>query len=189
MTEPCLEARVFWLLTIEIPNQIIYQLPRWNLESYNRINEIQLVVIPEKNIVAILPDIGNEQKLVPELISTLLLQSQCHEMLFNMLVIRTPFGPYRILAINQTGLQSILTHAKELKRRFGEKNIMNDMLINRIANIMSLQMRFGEWILDLVIQLIALDHSHITLACSYGIMRTGNLFRVKQTFRLPCGGY
>ena len=104
-------------------------------------------------------------------------------MIFNLFVVRTPLGSYRILTINQTSLTPVLTHAQELKRRLWEKNIMNDMLINRIANVMSLQMRFRERILDLIIQLITLNHSHFTLASSHGITRTGYLLRVKQAFR------
>ena len=58
---------------------------------------------------------------------------------------------------------------------------MNDMLVNRIANIMSLQMRLGKQILDLVVHLLALSHSDFTLARSHGITRTRNRFRFKQT--------
>ena len=58
---------------------------------------------------------------------------------------------------------------------------MNDMLVNRIANIMSLQMQLGKRVLNLVVHLFALSHSDFTLARSHGITRTRNRFRFKQT--------
>ena len=78
-----------------LPDQVVYQLPRWDLEADDRIDKIQLVIIPEKNVITILPDISNEQKLIPELIPTLPQQAQGREMPFNLLVVRTPFGSYR----------------------------------------------------------------------------------------------
>ena len=175
------DLRVFWLSTIEISNQVVDQLPRRDFEADDRIDEIQLVIISEKNVVAILPDICNKEKFIPKLISSFSHQSQGYEMIFNLLVVRTSLGSYGILTINQTGLTPVLAHTEELKLRLREKNIMNDMLVNRIANIMPLQMRLGKRVLDLVVHLLALNHTDFTLARSHGITRTRNRFRFKQT--------
>ena len=99
----------------------------------------------------------------------------------------TTLSSHSILPVNQACFISNLAYTKEPKHRLREKNIMNDMLVNRGANIMSLEMRFGKRILNLEIQLITLNHSHFALACSHRITRTWNLFRVKQTFRLSRG--
>ena len=167
-------------MTIEITDQAVYQLPSWDLESDDWIDEIQPIIIPQKNIITILSDVGNKQKFIPEHISPFSHQPQGCEMLFNLLVVRPPLGSYGVLTIYQTGLSPILAHTEEMKLRLGEKNIMNDMLVNCIANIMLLQMRLGKRIFDLVVHLFALNHSDFTLARSHRITRTRNSFRVKQ---------
>ena len=80
----------------------------------------------------------------------------------------------------------IFCYAKELKSAIREEDIMDYVLKQHILRRMLLEMRLGEWILDLVINLFFLDQAHFTFASSYCISCTGNFRNIDKTSRLLC---
>ena len=76
---------------------------------------------------------------------------------------------------DKTCLMAIFPYTKEFKSAIREEDIMDYMLKQHILWRMLLEMQLGEWILDLVIDLLFLDQAYFTFAGSYGISRTGDL--------------
>ena len=68
---------------------------------------------------------------------------------------------------------AIFPYTKEFKSAIREEDIMDYVLKQHILRRMLLEMRLGERILDLVINLFFLDQANFTFAGSYCVPCTG----------------
>ena len=156
------------------------------LETKNRVDESEFVVVIKQDIVTVLSYVGHKDIVIAECISSIRAQSKPVKMFRNLIVIWADICANRFLPKDKTCLMAILPYAKEIKSAIRKKNIMDDMFKQHIFWRMLLEMQLGEWILDFVIDLLFLDQAHFTFTGSYGVSRTGNLRHVDKTSRLLC---
>ena len=156
------------------------------LESQNRINEFKFAVVINKNIVAVLPDISNSYIIIPKIISPFWMQAELLKIVSDLAVIWPRIGTDRLLPEDNASLVIILCNAKKLKPTVREKNIMYYMLKQHILRRMLLEVQLGEWVFDLVIDLLFLNQPHFTFASSYSVSRTRDIRHLDKASRLLC---